>query len=227
LCYRGRLDSVRPIATEVASMLALKLTTGLLWTIAYALIIRRSALDRAYGMPMTALCINISWEFCFTFVAPHPPPQLYINGVWLLFDVAIFAQFLRYGRSELHPALSPRLFLPILALTLVLSFGGVLAASHDFHDWDGIYSAFGSNLLMSILFIAMLLRRGDVRGQSLYIALAKLLGTMCICVVAYTEHPEWRLLYVFYAGIPVFDVAYAVLLARRSRELGIDPWRRA
>jgi len=208
-------------------MLALKLAAGVLWTVTYALIIRRSALDRASGMPMTALCINISWELYYSAISPHPAPQLYVNWVWVLFDVVIFAQFVKYGRQDLEPTLPRGMFLPVLAFTLVMSFCGVVATGHDLHDPDGMYSAFGSNMLMSFLFLRMLLRRDDVRAQSLYIALAKLVGTLCVCIVAYREHPERHLLDVFYVGIVVFDVAYAVLLARRSRELGLDPWRRA
>jgi hypothetical protein len=208
-------------------MLALKLAAGVLWTVAYALIIRRSALDRVPGMPMTALCINVSWEFYYSVVSPHPAPQLYVNWVWVLLDLVIFAQFVRDGREELAPAVPRRTFLPVLAFTLGMSYAGVVATGHDLHDADGMYSAFGSNMLMSLLFLRMLQRRGDVRGQSLYIALAKLVGTLCVCIVAQREHPERHLLDVFYAGILVFDVTYAVSLARRSRELGLDPWRRA
>lgn len=208
-------------------MLALKLAAGLLWTVAYALIIRRSAIDRAPGMPMTALCINISWELYYSAVLPHPPPQLYVNWVWLLFDVVIFAQFVKYGRAELEPSLPQWTFFPVLVLALLLAFFGVAATGHDLHDADGMYSAFGSNMLMSFLFIRMLFRRDGVQGQSLYIALAKLVGTFCVCIVAYREHPERYLLGVFYVGIVTFDVAYAVLFARRSRQLGINPWARA
>lgn len=208
-------------------MLALKIAAGLLWTVAYALIIRRSALDRASGMPMTALCLNFAWEIYYSVVSPHPAPQVYVNWTWVLLDVVIFAQFVKYARAEFEPALSPRLFFPVLAFTFALAFFGVVATEHDLHDTDGMYSAFGINVVMSFLFIRMLLRRGDVRGQSLYIALAKGIGTFCLCIVAYGEHPERHLLNVFYVGSVVFDAAYVVLLAKRSRELDIDPWRRA
>jgi hypothetical protein len=207
-------------------MLALKLAAGVLWTIAYALIIRRSALDRATGMPMTALCINISWELYYAAIAPHPPPQLYVNWAWVSLDFVIFAQFVKYGRDEINAVLSPRSFFPILGFTLVMAYFGVVAMGHDLHDPDGMYSAFLSNMLMSFLFIQMLLRRGDLRGQSLYIALSKLAGTFCVCIVGHVERPERWLLYFSYVGILVFDVVYAVLLARRARALGINPWRR-
>jgi hypothetical protein len=207
-------------------MIALQLAAGVLWTLAYALIIRRAALDRAPGMPMTAMCINIAWETYYSFVSPHPPPQRYVDWAWLLLDVVIVAQFLRYGRGEHERALPRWTFLPVLGFTLAMAFWGVAAAEHDLHDRDGMYSAFGDDMLMSLLFLRMLFRRRDVRGQSLYIALAKLVGSACVCVVGYHEHPERQLLCVFYAGLLVFDVAYALLLARRSRQLGLNPWRR-
>jgi hypothetical protein len=44
--------------------------SGLLWTVTYLLIIRRGFLDHTYGMPLAALCANLSWEFVFSFVFP-------------------------------------------------------------------------------------------------------------------------------------------------------------
>ena len=50
---------------------------------------------------------------------------------------------------------------------------------YEFEDyWGAIYSAFAQNLVMSILFIAMLVRRDNVEGQSMYIALFKWLGML-------------------------------------------------
>jgi hypothetical protein len=42
--------------------------------------------------------------------------------------------------------------------------------------WALSYTAFEINLLMSMLFIHMLLSRNDVRGQSIYVAIAKMIG---------------------------------------------------
>src|ERR1700741_426005 len=41
---------------------------GVLWTIAYIMIIWRSYKDKTYGVPFVAICTNISWEFVFTFI---------------------------------------------------------------------------------------------------------------------------------------------------------------
>src|SRR5687768_9771182 len=85
----------------------LQISSGLFWTLTYLLILRRGYLDRSYGMPMLALCANLSWEFIFSFVYPHPQPQLYIDYLWLLFDVGILIQYLRLGHRD-FPAHLPR-----------------------------------------------------------------------------------------------------------------------
>jgi hypothetical protein len=71
--------------------------SGVLWTLAYLLMIRRSFLDRTYGMPLVALCANLSWELTFAFVYPHDLPQRAVNVVWLSFDLVIALQLLLYG----------------------------------------------------------------------------------------------------------------------------------
>ncbi len=59
--------------------LLLMLGSGLFWTATYILIIRRSILDRTYGMPLAALCANISWEFIFSFILPSASIQRIVN----------------------------------------------------------------------------------------------------------------------------------------------------
>ncbi len=48
----------------------LMLGSGIFWTITYILIIQRGLRDHTYGMPLVALCANISWEFIFSFILP-------------------------------------------------------------------------------------------------------------------------------------------------------------
>ena len=58
---------------------AIMVGCGMLWTLAYLLIIRQGFLDRTYGMPLAALCVNLSWELVFAFVYPHDLPQRAVN----------------------------------------------------------------------------------------------------------------------------------------------------
>jgi hypothetical protein len=81
------------------------------------------------------------------------------------------------------------------------------------------YSAFSQNLLMSILFIAMLARRGSRAGQSLTIAVNKWIGTLAPTILygALGEgaFPRGSFL-ILTLGIfcSIFDLIYVWLLAR-------------
>ena len=201
----------------------LQIGSGVFWTAVYVLIIRLGFRDKTYGMPITALCANISWEFIFSFLYPHAPPQNYINIIWFAFDLVIVFQTLRFGRIAFERAW---LFYPAFILGVLVSLGAILAITVEFNDWDGKYAAFGQNLMMSVLFVAMLLKRQDVKGQSIYIALFKMAGTLLSSILFFLRFPFSPLLNFFYVAIFVFDLIYAVLLYAKHRELGINPWKR-
>jgi len=112
----------------------LEIGSGIFWTLVYILIIRRGFYDKTYGMPITALCANISWEFIFSFMIPHDPPQNYVNGVWFFFDLIIVVQTLSFGKVAFEPT---KLFYPAFFLGLITSFGAILAITYEFKDWEG------------------------------------------------------------------------------------------
>jgi hypothetical protein len=201
----------------------LQIGSGVFWTVVYLLIIRLSYKEQTYGIPIAALCANVSWEFIFSFIYPHEPPQIYINRIWFIFDVIIFYETVRFGKRVFAPS---NLFYPALISGLVLAFALILGITQEFTDRDGKYAAFGQNLMMSVLFIAMLVRRPGVSGQSIYIAFFKLLGTLLPSVLFYLRFPRSFLLNSLYCAIFLFDLAYLVMLYRRHRDLALDPWTR-
>jgi len=195
--------------------------SAILWTLTYALIIRHSALDRTYGMPMVALCTNIAWEFIFSCIyTPGHVSQLVVNIVWFALDAVILAQLLRYGPKEFSN-LPKSLFYLTFAFTLASSFCAVLFTTLTFHDY-GTYAAFAGNLLMSVAFIIMLYRRRSLRGQSLSIAICKMLGTglssLAFLLAPFTPHTP--LLSFLYASIFIYDALY-VAMVYRARHNGI------
>jgi hypothetical protein len=213
-------------AVDPQLSLFLKLGSGLFWTVAYLLILRRGAKDRTYGMPLAALGANISWEFIFSFVLPHKAPQLQVNWVWFAFDAAILWQTIRFGRVEqAHPWLRKN-FPLVLAGTVLTGFLAVYTLTLEFADWNGMYAAFGQNLMMSILFVGLLLRRDDMRGQSLWIALSKWIGTLLPCILFHLKYPDRPLMNFLYAAIFFFDLLYIVLLHAKIRARGENPWKR-
>jgi hypothetical protein len=219
--------------------------SSLFWTAAYALIIRQGERDRLHGMPLVALGANLSWELIFlavTLANGAHDVRLALLLPWTVLDLAIVVQCFRYGRADFRHPLVARHFHAGLACILLLSGAVLLSFVRELRDAIGWYAAFGQNLMMSALFVAMLLRRDSLRGQSIYIAIAKLLGTFFAFVLALFwspptlnehwekllpdgYHPISPLIVTLYTGIFVLDVAYIALVHRKSRELGIDPWR--
>ena len=197
----------------------LSLISGIFWTLTYLLIIDRGFRDKTYGMPLLALCLNISWEFIFSFVLPHKSIQRIVDFVWLFLDTVILIQLLRFGPRE-FPDLQKPTFYTAFGLALATSFCTVFFISDQLQD-DGIHTAFGQNLLMSGLFITMLYQRKSLRGQSVWIGGFKLLGTMFASLAFYlycTDYKDSILLRFFYISIFVYDLIYVGLIFRHHNK---------
>lgn len=202
---------------------------GLFWTAAYVEIAYRGLRDKTYGMPIAALFFNLSWEFYWSFIERPPgqewlmsTAQLVVNVTWLLIDVLILISVLRYGPRE-FPALSPPAFYGLLAVTAVLTAVINVILTRDFDRKLIVPLVFGSNLMMSALFIAMLLNRGSCRGQSLTIAVNKMTGTVLASIGVLLYAPEGLftdtvLLPALYVGTFVLDLIYMTLLWHTSEE---------
>ncbi len=200
------------------------LGSGAFWTLTYLLIIRRSLLDRTYGMPLAALCANISWEFLFSFISPPQIIQHIVNLIWFSLDLIIFTQLLRYGPREFAD-LSKRIFYTLVSLALATSFCAVLLVTIEFHD-SGTYAAFGQNLMMSVLFIVMWYRRRSLRGQSIGIAICKLLGTALASLAFSLSSPlshQSVLLPFLYVAILVYDVIYVGIISVQQQAVTHEP----
>lgn len=210
------------------------------WTLAYALIIRHGARDRTFGMPLTALGANLAWECIFLFeTLKHGvyDARLAMILPWTLLDGAIVYQCFRFGPADFRQPLVRKYFRPGLVVILGMAAGVLFAFVREFSDAIGWYAAFGQNLMMSVLFVAMLLRRDSLRGQSIYVALSKFLGTLFAFLLALfwsprSLHEHWDtllpdkyyplspLLLTLYAGIFLFDVLYIALVLQKSRADG-------
>ncbi len=205
----------------------LTLVSGISWTIVYADLIHRGFRDKTYGMPFFALAFNLAWEFVYAFLIYQGfPLQRVVNTVWFVLDLGILYTYFKYGRRE-FPAAYARFFIPWSIATLVVAFAMIYLAGREFPDTrGGTYSAFAQNLMMSILFIGMLVRRDGVNGQSMYIAIFKWIGTLAATVLVYLAMHSGLVLGL---GIAVFfyDVLYIVMLYRKFRQLGLDPFTRA
>ena len=201
---------------------------GIFWSVTYILIIKRGFNDKTFGMPFIALSANISWEAIFSFVHPHFPPQLYINYAWFSLDLIIVIQFLRYGAAE-FPKFSPTKICSLFIAAVAIASLAIYFICYQLDDWLGAYAAFGQNLVMSILFITMLQSRNSPNGQSIYIGIFKMLGTVVSSIAFYLYQPisqQSIILPAFYVLIFVCDIIYIILLYQKCTKSDIQVWRR-
>ena len=198
--------------------LFLTVLSGLAWTIVYAEAIRLGFRDRTYAIPLAALGLNFAWEWVYGIYGLSGPisAQAVINLVWALADAVIVYTFFRFGHAE-FPTLTRPMFVGWGLLIIGVSFAVQLLLLGEFGANDAArYSAFLQNLLMSGLFIAMLLARRGLRGQSLVIAVAKWIGTLAPTILFGALHQSALILGL---GLmcSVLDVIYIGLIVLTSR----------
>lgn len=202
----------------------LAVISGLCWTLVYIEGIRLGIKQRSYAIPFYALALNLAWELLHTYLGLRTAIDLQtvINGIWFLFDVGILYTYLSNGRTY-FPAKLARWFVPWTILGLVTAFCVEYAFVRQFgRSAGGAYAAFLQNLLMSLLFIDMLVRRGSTEGQSLTIAVSKWLGTLAPTIAfgmigATSSGPNT---FIIVVGLlcSVFDLIYIWMLSRYGRE---------
>jgi hypothetical protein len=206
--------------------LGLTFISGLCWTIVYIEAIWIGFRDKSYAIPFYALALNFAWESLYTFFGFRTngvTVQNIFNAVWFTFDIGILYTYFKFGRKYfVHPSAvaggSDNYFIGWSVLALVTALGVEYSFIREFGVAKGAgYSAFLQNLLMSILFIAMLVRRRSGEGQSLSIAINKWLGTLAPTilygVLGEGGFPRGSYL-ILIAGIfcSVFDLIYIRLL---------------
>lgn len=225
----------------------------LAWSAAYLLIIYRGFRDRTYGMPMPSLAANLSWEAIWAFVIkPFSDIGHLLTIPWFCIDLVIAWQCLMYGRNDATEPFLRKYHRWLFAAAIAIAFPVTYLSFKEFDDWYAEYTAVGGALLMSILFVGLLIRRKGVGGQSMYIGVAKWLGTLLAWIatsltvnttaadpwpsspwsfvadtVTHKAYPLTPLITYMYAATFVTDILYIVLLRSRLRENGISPWRRA
>jgi hypothetical protein len=218
--------------------------SGVCWTIVYIDGIRVGFRDKSYAIPFYALALNFAWEALYTyhgFRINGVDAQNIFNAAWLIFDLGILYTYFRFGRKYFGgrrfnppadaggtdktgpPAIaggSDFAFIGWSLLGLITALALQYAVIREFGVAKGAaYSAFPQNLIMSILFIAMLARRGNREGQSLLIAVSKWIGTLAPTilygVIGEGGFPRGSFL-ILTVGLfcSVFDVIYIWLMAR-------------
>ncbi len=225
----------------------LSLVGQLLWLVTYLLIIRIGFKDRSYGIPLLAICLNITWEVYLSFICPGssivcpklaaccvagqevpicPAAQglsLWIARVWFLLDCVIFCQLLVYGKAQQVIPEIKRHFYVVVALAVVLSAAGQFSFIRFFLDENGTIDAWMILVLMNVLFSFMLFVRPGQQGMSYAAAWTKLLGDLLIAVglilADAVPAPNGSAGFMFFlmGSAVLFDVLYLLAFTVRRR----------
>lgn len=178
-------------------------------------------------------------------------PQQVMGPVTLLaalLDAFILYTILRFGREQFkrYPALH-RYYHALVLSGVALAFGiiyffmtelyteniygatvnGEIPAFVQAGLQGGIFTGWALALMMGLLFMAMLFSRGDLRGQSLYIAVFMGLGNLGAFFFDLAAAPRMPTLVTLLALVSLsINGMYAALVYGKARALGINPWRR-
>ena len=162
--------------------LFLVLLSGICWTIVYIDSIRVGFKFKTYAMPFWALALNIGWEVLHTifgYIDLGINPQTVINLVWAVFDAVILYTYFKFGIKFFPKELSKKWFYIGSVSGLISAFIIQYLFIYEFGLIHGAtYAAFLQNLMMSVLYIGMLVKRGSSEGQTLTIAINKCIGTI-------------------------------------------------
>lgn len=237
-------------------LLVTALGSGVFWLLAYILIIYRGLKDKSYGMPVVALCGNLAWELIFGLGIETGCPATWSscpatiiqirNFIWLLFDFVILYTVLKFGRQYFSGWLN-RYFVIIVIGGIAVAALLIYSIVQEFwvqNQWGVVvngqspdflplriqggsyYTGFGLNAIMSVLFVFMIMRRGNVEGQSVYIAVNKWLGSLAAFGFMVADGVFSPVVNILYAVVFAFDVFYIWQVYAQCRKEGIDPWRR-
>jgi hypothetical protein len=194
-----------------------------------------------FGLGIETGC-PASWATC-------PATVIQIrNFIWMLFDFVILYTVLKYGRKYFSHPVVKKYFTWIVLSGVVIALLVIYTIVQEFwirNQWNVVvngqipdflplkiqggsyYTGFGLNFMMSLLFITMLIGRGNVDGQSVYIAANKWLGSLAAYAFMLADGIQTPVVNVLYLFVFVWDVAYIWLVYRRCKLDGINPWRRA
>lgn len=197
--------------------MTLAVIMGICWIITYIDAIRIGFRDKTYCIPLFALTLNMTWAAFYLYdelISQSPSAvQVVYKLAWFCLSIPLLITYLRYGKQDCRSDLERKLFVPGVIFALVVSAALQIIFFYSLSAPAGnIISSFLQNVLMSVLFIAMLYRRQGTKGQSMLIAVAKCLGTSAATIrvtLIGGVNP-----FVIPTGIIIFitDVIYIVLL---------------
>ena len=189
--------------------------SGICWSIVYLKSIHIGFTEHTYAMPLFALGLNIVWEglYAFTdlFIRQSIGAQAIANAAWFCLDIFILYTYFKYAREECQSETERKFFVPWTVLSLACCLVVQLLFYFHFGNVEGEkYSAYLQNIIMSVCYLYMLADRRSSRGQSMIIAVCKMIGTLTPTIYGTLEGN----MFILVTGIVcfVFDMIYIFAL---------------
>lgn len=146
--------------------------SGVLWSASYILMANNGFKDKSYAMPIYSLCLNIAWEAVFGFVYGPGLLNQMVFAQWMVVDAFLVYTTVKYGRHQWRqqPMIANNLGL-IMAVGIFLALCLHLAIAATFVPVVGRrvvpFTAWTSQMFVSIGSLAQLISRGHTQGHSL------------------------------------------------------------
>jgi hypothetical protein len=172
---------------------------GILYTLTYYLMARRSLIERTYAMPLLPLAFNFAWEAVMLFYVSEEVHEQAIFALWILFDTGLVYTVVKYGEREWAHA-------PVIAENVGKILAGMIAwwgwVMYAFCRWWvtndigkkpgifyqgvegpdvvelGFWTALVAQVVLSVASLAQILARGNSGGTSYAIWACRFFGSL-------------------------------------------------
>lgn len=223
--YSVKADTRQYFEEEQVMATLLTVISGIAWIIVYEECIRIGLKNKTYCMPLFALGLNLAWESIhsiYGFMSADYSAQTIVNALWGLLDIVILYTYFKYGKEEFgNKKYSKAEFYAWGILVIVTSYLVQWGFVLDFGRVKAMqYSAYIQNLIMSVMFLAMLEKRQSSKGQSMLLAVAKWIGTLAplgIVSMNYGTSEFQPLIIILGIFCSVYDLMYIYLLGKKIK----------
>src|SRR4030095_593212 len=178
--------------------------------------------NKFVGIPVLAVCANISWEFLWSFVFYTNMGALFEWGyrAWFILDVFIFYSVLRYGKRQFTDPSLKKYFGWMICFTTLSWTAAIYAFTRQYVDPIGAISAYLVNAHMSALYILLILKFPKEKTLSVSTAWHKMLGTALTSVFCFWAFPKATFMLTMTVITFILDMTY-ILIVTYHRKLAL------
>ena len=199
-----------------------------LWIIAYWIYIRNIIRLKYVEMPVFAGCLDVGWEFTWSFFEKSDMGMLIqgANYAWFAMDAGFIFTIgvLLYGPKQLTIPQLQRRSIYIPACLFVAVFSALVSYQMRAQGLDngiGSRSAYLIQLCISFLYLMLMLRQPDLRNFSYAANWCRALGSALVVVFFYMKWPEDRFLLTIGTVSAMVDATFLTVFAMRRRQLAV------